>query len=357
MTRTIELTGSVQAAGEAAIVARASGYLDTLTVDLGDRIRAGMPIGTLVAPEVLNRVLIAKAELARREMAIAQANQLKTLAETRLAETDAYINVAKSQVIARRTELGIKKTIASMARVTLERTRLMTLEGAATQQSLDEAELALTNAESEILIADSEVASKSAHLSAAEAKKGVAAADVSAALSHISVRRAEADKAKAELNGALQEERWLTIQSPISGTVTARHVHPGIFVRDALQSNPTVLVQIQADGPVRIRFEVPSSDADLVKKGMTAQVRARGHDLERAPPPLARSCANSTSKMHVSCQECLFPSLLRSNIARMHWSFRWRRFPSARQEQPFLSSKMRRCKKSLWNSACAARTS
>jgi len=82
--RAMELPGSVMALEEATIYPRASGYLRTWKVDLGDKVAEGALLAEIDTPEVDQQLAQAKAELARAEASLVQARANKAYSQTTL---------------------------------------------------------------------------------------------------------------------------------------------------------------------------------------------------------------------------------------------------------------------------------
>ena len=68
--RTVSLPAEVRAWQQATLYAKVSGYLKTIAVDKGDRIRRNQILATLEAPEIEQQVLAAKADLELRHQVV-----------------------------------------------------------------------------------------------------------------------------------------------------------------------------------------------------------------------------------------------------------------------------------------------
>ena len=76
----VSLPATTSAFAAANIVARASGYIATRSVDIGDRVKAGDQLATIVAPELDHQISQAEATLAQLEAAAKQARANQKLA-------------------------------------------------------------------------------------------------------------------------------------------------------------------------------------------------------------------------------------------------------------------------------------
>lgn len=81
-TTALDLPGEIKAYQEAAVFARANGYLKRRLVDIGDRVSAGQLLAEVESPELDKELLQAKATLAQAEANLAQAQSDHALAAT-----------------------------------------------------------------------------------------------------------------------------------------------------------------------------------------------------------------------------------------------------------------------------------
>jgi multidrug efflux pump subunit AcrA (membrane-fusion protein) len=87
--RAMTLPASVQALEEAVIYPRASGYIKTWKVDIGDAVKEGQLLADIDTPEVEQQLAQAKAQLAQAEAALVQAKANKGYSETNLQRLSA----------------------------------------------------------------------------------------------------------------------------------------------------------------------------------------------------------------------------------------------------------------------------
>ncbi len=76
----VTLPATTAAFAAANIFARASGYIDTRNVDIGDRVKAGQLLATIVAPELDHQIAQAEATLVQLDAALRQAEATQELA-------------------------------------------------------------------------------------------------------------------------------------------------------------------------------------------------------------------------------------------------------------------------------------
>ena len=139
--RAMNLPASVQPLEEAVIYARASGYIKTWKVDIGDNVKEGQLLAEVDSPEVEQQLAQAKAQLAQSEAALVQAKANKGYSETTLTRLGALapkgvtsqqelekaqaqsvvdessVEVARANVEAQKANLGRIQQMLSFSRV------------------------------------------------------------------------------------------------------------------------------------------------------------------------------------------------------------------------------------------------
>jgi RND family efflux transporter MFP subunit len=80
-TEVVNLPATTSAFASANIFARASGYIGTREVDIGDRVKAGQLLAEIVAPELDHQIAQAEATLAQLKSALQQAEANRVLAK------------------------------------------------------------------------------------------------------------------------------------------------------------------------------------------------------------------------------------------------------------------------------------
>ena len=227
----IVLPGNISAVSEAALFARAAGYVRKRYVDIGDRVRTGQLMAEIEAPELDQQVAQARA-------AVSQAQQ-------QLGQTKAALVQAQSQ--------------RDLAKVTSDRYANLVQRGAVARQDADQQ---LTNFKS----ADALVAAQQANVGAGE--ENVA-------------------QAQANLQRVLALQEFKSVRSPINGIVTVRNIDVGSLISAAGagqgSATPTAastagsaggneMYRVAQIGTVRILESVPQQNAPSITIGMPAEV-------------------------------------------------------------------------------------
>ena len=209
----LELPGNVQAISEAPVLARADGYIDKLSADIGDRVGAGQVLAHIAAPELDDQARQIRAALVQ-----AQASLEQSMANYEQGKAD-----------------------AELARVTAARWAKLTTEGIASKQDNDQYQ--------------AQYQSKAATMRALE--KGIA------------VQRANLTAAEANVSRLENVAAYRFVKAPFAGVITLRNVDAGALVT----TGSTMLFRIAQTGTLRTYVNVPQTHANSVRVGQTARLR------------------------------------------------------------------------------------
>ncbi len=259
LIRRVEQPGEVHAFEQTPLYSKVSGFISTVHVDIGDRVKIGQLLAEISIPEY-------EQELKQKQALVAQA-----AAET--AQAQASIKVAKSalqsaQALAKEAEAGVERREAEFQRATSELERITALyaDKSVTQKTLDEsqaahraANAARSEAQARIISAQAVVAEKEAAIEQAEA-------DALAIASKEEVAQADEQRLRAI-------HEYTRIVAPYDSIVTERNVDVGHLVQPGKStSDKPIFVVVRAD-TVRVFVDVPEADAGLVAAGCEASIR------------------------------------------------------------------------------------
>jgi RND family efflux transporter MFP subunit len=207
------LPGNIQAVTEAPVLARASGYIKTRYVDIGDRVKEGQLLAEIEAPEMEQQVQQAKASVDQTKSALEQAE----------------------------ANLRQGKTNTDMARLTWERYNALIAKGAVARQDVD--------------------TYKAQYDASAENMQSLDKA-VSVAKNNISV-------AQANLGRLTEMQGYLKVRAPFAGVITLRNVDTGALVAEGT----TLLFRIAQTDRLRTYVNVPQADSTSIRVGQTAELK------------------------------------------------------------------------------------
>lgn len=223
MASTTVVTAEFQPFQEVDVMAKVAGYVRSIRVDLGDRVREGQVLAELEIPEMTDEV---------------------SKAAALVEQTDSEIAAARDEV--RRVESSHQITHLSFTRLQEVAGRE---PGLIPQQEIDEA--------------------KSRDL--------VAEAQLAAAQSKLRVEQGRTRVAKAEEARLRTMRNYVTITAPFAGTVTRRYANVGSMIQagTASQSQAMPLVRLSQLSTLRLSVPVPESLVPAVRVGQPAEVRVR----------------------------------------------------------------------------------
>ncbi len=250
MERVTSQPGTIRAFEFAALYTKVSGFVKTLKVDRGSRVKKGELLAEIYDPERDVAVIQAKASLEHAKAAVAQAEASIMTAQATVLAAKAKQNEAAAT---------LEKVLASRDYRKKEYERISELvERRSVEPRLKDEELdEYHSSEAAVLAARAGIETAAAFLSEADAKVAQARADKKAAEAQVQVAEANLQMAKVFV-------QYTRIESPYEGVVTYRgeSVHPGSFVRAADQggtNEPLLIVAMTA----KMRTIIPVPDRDV----------------------------------------------------------------------------------------------
>jgi HlyD family secretion protein len=247
--------GSATIEGTDTVVAsKIAGRLLELSVDEGDRVKAGQVVGRLECSDQEAALAAARARLsgadAQREVAEAAAQQ----ARRNTAVADSQVHGAQAQ----ERVLAVDRERASRD---LGRASRLRAEGATSEVDLDNSSTRSRGLAEQERVVSAGVRTALAATAAAQAGVRTATAQIAAARSALEAARA--DVKRAEL--AVTECRLV---APRDGVVTERLHEPGAVLPAAAR-----ILSIVDLSTVKVSFFVPDAELGRVKLGAPAEVR------------------------------------------------------------------------------------
>ncbi len=222
LSRDAVLTANFEPYQEVDVMAKVAGYVKSIKVDIGDRVRQGQVLATLEVPEMADEV----------------------------NKAGATVDRSTADVSRSREELRRAESAHDMAH--LAYTRLAAVQssrpGLIAQQEID-------NARSGDLVAEAQVAAAKSALAAAEEQVKVALAD-----------RA---RVKTLYN-------YTVVTAPFAGVITKRYADTGSMIQagTASETQARPLVRLSQNALLRLILPVPESAVPKVRVGETVEVRA-----------------------------------------------------------------------------------
>lgn len=251
--------GRVEAFEETPLFAKVAGYVEEVSVDIGDRVEKEQLLVRLSIPELQDEVNQREALVSQSEAEIQQAEAAVLAAQAGRATAQAAIRLA---------EAGVARVDADHQRWQSEYARVKQLadSGSVTTKLADETLNQARAAEAAQLEAAARVDSAQAGLAQSEADVEKAGADLRTAEAKLRVAQAQLTQAKTMLG-------YTEIRAPFEGIVTSRRVDKGHYVQPSGGTN-SLLTVVRAE-VVRVFIDVPELEAPLVDAGDVAVITAQ----------------------------------------------------------------------------------
>ena len=239
---------------QAPILSKVSGYVDSVAVDVGDKVHKGDLLIALSAPEYEDSVVT---KLGLIDQATSQVKQ----AEAALVASQASVDSA--QALVKQALAGIDRAEAQVQRWTSENARISKLagQGTVTKQLADETLSQFQAALASKKESEAMVGSEQARLLEAQAQVGKARADLEAATAKCSV-------AKSEHAQAVSMTKYLRILAPFDGVISERNIDTGHYVQPAGSNPDRPLLTITNSDRVRVYVDIPEAEASYVDAGL-----------------------------------------------------------------------------------------
>jgi HlyD family secretion protein len=260
MERTTSQPGTIRAFEYAPLYTKVSGFIKTLKVDRGSRVKKGDLLAEIYDPERDVAVVQGEASLehARSTVEQAQASILTAAASVEAAKAKQnQANATRDQMVAQREYR--KKEYSRIAD--------LVARGSVEERLKDEQLDQYRAAEAAVLAAEAGMETALAQIAEAKAKVDEAKADKKAALAHVEVARANLQMAKVFV-------QYTRIESPYDGVVIFRgdSVHPGSFVRAADDGGKQPLLTVAMVEKMRTIIPIPDREVPYCNVGDPATV-------------------------------------------------------------------------------------
>lgn len=248
-----EQPGRVMAFEETPILAKVAGYVESVTVDIGDRVTKGQLLIQIQAPEYEDVVEQKRGLLGQ---AVAKVQQ----AEAALIAAHASAQSAAAMVALAEAAVGRAKAEQTRWKSENERIQQLVASSTVTAKLADETE-------SQFQAAEAALAEVAATIESARAKHREAEAGIQKAGADIEVAKSQLRVAQADVNHAETMLSYTQLFAPFDGVVTSRKVDAGHFVQPAGSASGSQLLTIANLSKVRVVVDVPEQEAAYVDAG------------------------------------------------------------------------------------------
>jgi RND family efflux transporter MFP subunit len=221
LSREVVLTAEFRPFQEVEVMAKVSGYVKQIRVDVGDRVKQGELLATLEIPEMIDDQMRAKASIDRSSAEVARAKDEITRAES--AHDIAHLSYQRLKEVSQKRP------------------------GLVAQQEIDDA----------------------------HSKDLVGEAQVAAAKSSLSAAIQQVDVNKAELSRVNTMRDYMLVTAPFAGVITKRFADTGSMIQagTASQTQAMPLVRLSENSLLRLTLPVPESVVPGIHVGQQVDVK------------------------------------------------------------------------------------
>lgn len=260
--RISEEPGQVEAAETTPVYAKLAGYVESVAVDIGDKVKKGQVLAVLRVPEIDADLKQKRAEVKQARAELKQSEAAVEVAQAKVESAKSKVEEARSSI--RRSEADVSRWQSEFSRV-----EQLFRERALTGSLLDETRSKLHSAEAGRDEVKAQVRSAESALVEAAALLDKARSDADAATSRIDVAGFEAERAEAMAG-------YARLVAPYDGVVTKRGVDTGHLTTPGTTGEP--LFVVARSDVVTVTVGVPEADAPFVDVGDAARVRLQALD-------------------------------------------------------------------------------
>ena len=258
--RTTNQPGTVAHSNFAELFTKVSGFVKTLSVDRGSRVKKDQLLAEIYDPE--------------RDVAVEQAQAALEHAHAEVAQAHANILTAKASVLAAKAKQNEAKAVREQKLSERDYRKKQYIRIAELVKKGDVEERLADEEHDNYLSAEGSVHSAEAGIETAAAEFAEATAAVEKARADLKAAQAGVDVSEANLDMAKVFVQYTKILSPYDGVVIFRgeSVHPGTFVRSAAEGAGPPLLTVARDDQMRTIVLVPDRDVPYCKVGDPASV-------------------------------------------------------------------------------------
>jgi len=294
----------VEALEQTDVYSKASGFVENITVDIGDRFTTGQVLAKLWIPEM-------EQERQRKVAGVEQTRAAEGQAEARIVAAQAQATAAAAKLDEVKSLVAQQEAEVDFRRAEHERISQLVSKGSINAALQDEKANQRRAAESALAAARAAVRTAAANVEVAQAEVIRARAD----LVHYQALRKVAE---AELKQTEILIQYAEIRAPYDGTVTRRWVDTGDFVASAAtgKSEHPLFSVIRVD-KLRIHVDVPEADSSLIQTGQPATLvvdAIRGRTFEGAVTRTAGALDANTRTLRVEVEMAQPDELLRPGM-------------------------------------------
>lgn len=260
LTVRITASGTVEPIQTVNLSPETSGILEELYVEQGDRVTEGQRIAQMKNDDVEAQIRLQEAAVLEAEAQLADV--IRGADPEEIAQAEAALRSANAQVRDLQARLDLAET-------QLVRNRQLRVDGAISENELDNFVQAVRSAEASLESAEFQANETQQRLT--DLENGSRPEEIAQAEARLAQAQAQLDSTQVQLDDTL-------IRAPFSGIVTQKFANEGAVVTpttsasEATSATSTAIVAIASD--LEIVAEVPEADIGLIQSGQSVEIVA-----------------------------------------------------------------------------------
>ncbi len=286
--------GTAHSFESADLFPKVSGFLKSLTVDIGSRVKQGEVLAELDVPELHQDVLAAEAAL---NQAIAEVAQ----AEANVQSVEADYKSAEAKVYQAKAALDRMKSEVNLAEKQLARTKELSQLRAIEDRIVDEKEQFLASANANVKSSQSLIAATEQDVVAAKAKIALANAQLNVAKAKQQVAHSQVERCRVMAS-------YTKLVSPYDGVITARNFHRGAYIRSPDHGGDKAIVSVDRTDLMRVIVKIPERDVPHVHAGDLCEIRFDAFPKQVFKAAIARIAATEDPATRTMAVEIDLPN-------------------------------------------------
>ena len=262
LDRVAAYPGTAEAYEQVELVAGATGYIKLMSVDIGDRVRAGQVLAEIDAPDLpLN--------LTQAEIVVKQAKSQVAEFKAKVFAAQAEIDAAQGAVKQAASQLSVVKANLKYRQKMFDREKDLFDKNAVDRRALDAAEEQFRTAEAQVESAEAAVETSRIDVKVKEAKLAQAKTAVDTASLNVEAANLGLERAK------LAQART-RITAPFDGVIVRRNTLAGDFVRSGDAAVRRPLLTVMRIDKIRVIIAVNERDIAATQPGTPVEVTFDG---------------------------------------------------------------------------------
>ena len=253
----VNVTGTVEPDRKVTLASQIPGKVTAVTVDEGDRVRAGQVVVRLEDDDV-------RAQAAQARAAVQAAQAAREMARTRLEQALAGARPqerAQAEQVVRQAQAALDNAHAELRRA----------EDLFDSGAISEQQLELTRTQRKVAEAQYQTAREQLDL----VREGARREDIEAARAQVAQAQAGMAQAQAALQAAQVTLAKAVMHSPLDGAVSARMVDPGQSILPGME-----LLEVVDNRQVYVKATVSESEVRAVRRGQPVRVQVDAYPDE-----------------------------------------------------------------------------